>query len=613
MKDTFDFENDFQETPKKKSYADLDLGLDFDLSFLDDIDESVLDEADRAEIAQSKQEVPAKKEAPAKKPASAAKDAAPRKAAPAKKPAVSQASAQSSAKKAPVKKAADPNAAPKKQPVNPEAAAKPKKKKKKGPRIGGVIFYTLYFLFILVFFVATYFGLQWLHGWLTDYQLAQPDVKAQQVFQEVFTDPDWGALYDSAGAQDSAYEGKEEYVAYMEKKVGDQKLTYLQTSAGMSTDKKYIVSLGSEKVATFTLMDKNKVGDVSLDNLENITDIPDWQLGAVEVFFEREEVYYIVKLDGHTAYVNDVALTDDFTVQIATTRAEGYLPEGTTGASMCTQQISGLMELPTVKVTDKDGKEMTVTYDEATHTFTERTESNTMSQEQEKAALEAAKTYCLWMIEEVNDRGTIAKYFDASSKTYSDIVSIQYERWMQGHNGYEFTEASVTKFAGYGEDLFSVRVKLTMNVVRTNGTSRDYGFENSMFFKKTDSGKWLCFAMPNEDVSQPVGKVRLTFMQGDIELTTGFVDTDAREVVTPKVPVPEGQVFSGWITISENEEGSTVYNLEFLPDDTGIVAIPEGTALKPMTLYAWFQNEGEVQTPETLPAETAPTETTQGE
>jgi len=124
--------------------------------------------------------------------------------------------------------------------------------------------------------------------------------------------------------------------------------------------------------------------------------------------------------------------------------------------------------------------------------------------------------------------------------------------------------------------------------------------------------------MTPQDVSEPVGKVRLTFKQGDVELTTGFVATDAKEVVTPKVPVPEGQVFSGWITVSENEEGATVYNLEFEPDETGIVAIPDGTTLRPMTLFAWFQDESEVQQTEETPAETtaaaetAPVETTEG-
>ena len=485
------------------------------------------------------------------------------------------------------------------------------KKQKKGPRLGGVIFYTLYFMFILIFFIATYIGLNWLHGWLADYEAAQPTVKAEQVFREVFTDPNWGDLYDSAGAQDSPYEGKEEYVAYMENKVGDTALTYMETSAGLSGDKKYVVRLGEEKVATFTLVDKNKVGAVSLENLENITDIPDWQLGAVEVFFEREESYNIVKLDGHTAYVNGVALSDDFTIQIATTKAVEYLPEGTTGASMCTQQITGLMELPTVTVCDKDGNQMEVTYDEATRTFTERTESNTMSEDQKTVALDAAKAFCQWMIKEVTDRGTIAKYFDPSYEPYNNIVKTT-ELWMQSHNGYEFANEEVSDFAAYGEDMFSVRVKLDLNVTRTDSTVKTYSYAQSLFFHKSDSGKWLVFNQTNVDVSEPVGKVRLTFMQGENQLTTDFYETDAKEIITPKLPIPDGQVFSGWVTVSENEEGATVYNLEFQPDDTGVVALPEGTTLKPMTLYAFFQDASEVAA-ETVPAETAAAETAPAE
>ena len=57
-KDNFDFENETPETSGKK-FSDLDLGLDFDLSFLDDVDESVLEE------------VPEIEEAPAKEPKAA--------------------------------------------------------------------------------------------------------------------------------------------------------------------------------------------------------------------------------------------------------------------------------------------------------------------------------------------------------------------------------------------------------------------------------------------------------------------------------------------------------------------------------------------------------------
>ena len=619
-KDNFDFENETPETSGKK-FSDLDLGLDFDLSFLDDLDEPVLEEEPKIEEAP-----------PVKKPESVKKSAPVKKTVPGKE----AGNTQQPVKKAPSAKKltpaqADP-AAPKKKaastkktaPVQ-EAPAVPAKKQKKGPRVGSVIFYTIYFLFILVFFGATYLGLNWLHGWLSDFEAAQPTLKAEQVFQEVFTDPDWGALYESAGAKDSPYEGKEQYVNYMEEKVGDSKLTYMETSAGLDkTKKKFIVKLGDEKVATFTLTDRNNVGDMSLSdltNMENIddikdmADIPDWQLGAVEVFFERVGTYYIVKMGDHTASVNGVELDDTFTIQKATTVAEKYLPEGINGFVTCIQQVDGLMEVPTVVIHDKDGNPVETTYDEAARTFTAKTESNTMTDDQAKLALEAAKVYSLWMIDEEHDRAEVAKYFDATSNAYSRIVKST-ELWMQDHAGYRFENDEVTDYARYSDDIFSLKVKTDLIVTRTNGTEKVYAFNQSMFFRKNDAGNWLCFESTNVDVSEPVGKVRLTFMQGDTQLTTDFYETDAKEIITPKLPVPEGQVFSGWVTVSKNENGDTVYNVEFQPSEDGTVKLPEGNTLKPMTLYALFQDASEVAAEaaeEATPAETAPAETAAAE
>lgn len=615
-KDNFDFENEIPETSDMK-LSDLDLGLDFDLSFLDNLDESVPEEESKATetpaVKNPAPEAPAKKSAPVKK------------AAPVKKPATGEEAPKkkaASAKKAPVptdaKKPAPKKAAPK-QPAAPLEEPVTDKKQKKGPRLGSVIFYTIYFMFILAFFGATYLGLNWLHGWLSDFEAAQPTLKAEQVFQEVFTDPDWGALYESAGAKDSPYEGKQQYVNYMEEKVGDSKLTYMETSAGLDkTKKKFIVKLGDEKVATFTLTDRNQVGDMDLSglaNLENIkdmADIPDWQLGAVEVFFERVGTYYIVKMGDHTASVNGVELDDSFTIQMATTVAEKYLPEGTNGFVTCIQQIDGLMEVPTVTITDKDGNPVEVTYDEAARTFTAKTESNTVSDELDEIALEAAKVYSLWMIDEEHDRAAVAKYFDASSDAYSRIVKST-ELWMQDHAGYRFENDEVTDYARYSDDICSVRVKTDLIVTRLNGTEKVYAFNQSMFFRKNESGKWLCFESTNVDVSEPVGKVRLTFKQGDTQLTTDFYETDAKEIITPKLPVPEGQVFSGWVTVSKNEDGDTVYNVEFPSSEDGTVKLPEGTTLRPMVLYALFQDASEVSaepaTPETAPVETTSAET----
>lgn len=640
-KDNFDMDLDMDVTepaPKEKpfSFNDLDLGLDMDLSWLDDINEDTVAQEPKQEPVKAP---PAKRPAqqpaaPAKKPMEPLQTTPKKPAASAQRPANGQrppqrpANAQQGATpQRPAQRpasgqrpaTAQPNAsakAPAKRPTPPPQQPETKKKKS-GPRLGGVIFYTLYFMFILIFFLGTFIGLTWLHGWLTDYEMAQPDGKAEQVFTQLFTDPDWGALYDAAGAKDSAYEGRDAYVSYMEDKVGDSQLNYLETSAGLSGNKKYLVRLEKEKVASFTLVDKAKNENEDMTNkFKNMSRIPDWQLGAVEVFFNREGTYYIEKLDGHTAFVNDVPLTDEMTIQVATTLAEKYLPEGTTGVSMCTQQIDGLMAQPAVTIFDKSGKQMEVSYDEATRTFTERLESNTMSDEQREAAIKAAETYCNWMLAVDNDRGHAAQILDPTGTAYKDLTSIPRDQlWVQSNNGFTYDNINVSDFALYAGDIFSVRVTLDVNVTRTDGSIKNYPFNSSMFFRKNDSGKWLCFNTTNVDVSQPVGRVRLTFMNGENEVHSQFYGTDSKEIVTPVVPTPEGKVFTGWVTIEKDDSGAMVYNLQFQPDEEGKVAIPEGTILKPMTLYALFQYPGEqtaAPAEEPTAAATEAPETTEG-
>lgn len=450
-------------------------------------------------------------------------------------------------------------------------------KHRKGPRLGGVIFYTLYFMFILVFFVATFFGLQWLQGWLTDYQAAQPTTKSQEVFDQLFSYPDWGALYDAAGIEDTPYEGKEQFVSYMENKVGDATLTFKETSAGLSGDKKYFVLLGDEKIASFTLSGQTAA----------ITDIPDWELGGVELFFDRSETFYIKNTDGHTVEVNGVPLDDSHVIQIATTAAAERLPIGITGVSICTQEISDLMATPTVTIFDESGNPMEVSYDAGTHTFTEQTQANTISDDEREAALNAAKTYCLFMIEKAS-KADIAKYFDTSSEAYSVITNLSGNLWMQGNNGYRFTKEEVSDYARYSDDLFSARVSLTLNVTRKDGTTKDFGYDSTLFFRKQDTGKWLVYDATNADVNAPVGKVRLTFMNGDTVLSSEFVKTDATELDTPLVSAPEGKVFIGWYRIDKYDNGTT-YTMVFDPDENGHVTIPNGTTLEPMTLYALFE------------------------
>ena len=336
--------------------------------------------------------------------------------------------------------------------------------------------------------------------------------------------------------------------------------------------------LGDEEVASFTLSGQTAA----------ITDIPDWELGGVELFFDRSETFYIKNTDGHTVEVNGVPLDDSHVIQIATTAAAERLPiPGITGVSICTQEISDLMATPTVTIFDESGNPMEVSYDAGTHTFTEQTQANTISDDEREAALNAAKTYCLFMIEKAS-KADIAKYFDTSSEAYSVITNLSGNLWMQGNNGYRFTKEEVSDYARYSDDLFSARVSLTLNVTRKDGTTKDFGYDSTLFFRKQDTGKWLVYDATNADVNAPVGKVRLTFMNGDTVLSSEFVKTDATELDTPLVSAPEGKVFIGWYRIDKYDNGTT-YTMAFDPDENGHVTIPNGTTLEPMTLYALFE------------------------
>ena len=452
-------------------------------------------------------------------------------------------------------------------------------KRSRSPRLSGVIFYAVFFLCIFLFYVATYFGLLGLRNWLTRYEMAQPATKSEEVFEKLFSDPDWGTLYDTAGIQDTAYESKDAFANYMESTVGDSKLTYMETSTGLSEDKKYIVRLGKEKIAAFTLVDHN--------HSDSKTEIPDWQLGTIELYFAREESHRIQKLDGHTAYVNDVPLDDSTTIRISTTNAEDYLPEGITGVRVCTQKISGLVAAPSVRIVDGSGNEMAVTYDAASRSFIEQTTASTISDTERDVAINAVKTYALYMINQAGE-ADVAKYFLRGSDAYKAITDTE-RGFVQDAASRDFANETVTDYCRYSDNLFSVRVSVTLNQHRASGSVKESNIDQSLFFEKQPSGKWLCYAMTAVDVSKPMERVRLTFQDGDTMLESNFYDADSTQITCPVVSAPKGKVFSGWMTEETDESGKPVMNLVFQPDETGKVVLPAGTTLEPMTLYPLFE------------------------
>lgn len=481
-----------------------------------------------------------------------------------------------------------PREQPLQEPAEPKKAKKAKKTKKakRGPTVGTVIFYTLYLMLILGFCGALYYAYGLLNDWLVDFQAAQPTTKCEEVFQDLFADPDWAALYAQAGIEDTTYEGSEAFVTYMENKVGESELTYMETSAGLSGNKKYYVKLGEENIGYFLLEGEEQTE----------TGIPHWELSGVTLFYTRSEGITVQKMAGHTVYVNGVPLDDSFTVRSIYTVAEEYLPDDLIGLRMETQQLSGLLVEPQVTVLDENGQSLEVTYDAENDVYSAIVTDNsgtTISAEEEKVVIKAGETYALYMIEKAS-ADSLLRYYDKDSNVYQAITKMR--MWMQNCNGYEFANQSVTDYYRYSDTLFSANVYMDLNVTRTNNTVKTYTVDTTLFFEYKN-GSWKCIEMTNVDVLKQVSEVRITFMNEDVELSSLFYETNIRQLSAPVISAPEGKVFAGWYRETIDESGNKTYDLVFTPDANGIVSIPDGYELEPLTLFALFEDAEAVTEP----------------
>ena len=497
------------------------------------------------------------------------------------------------ARKAPAREM--PAAKPaKKQPVRQEAPQPVSERR--GPRLGGVIFYTLYFLFIFLFFVSVFFGLKRLQNYLVEYEGAQPTSKSAEVFQQLFNDPDWGALYEAAGIADTQYEGKEAFVTYMENLVGDQELTYQLTSTGMSEDVKYFVKLGDKRLAYFTLTGGEKNTSFNFYELfeylassSSDANIAEWRLGEIGLFYERANGYRIQTADGHVPQINGIALTDDHVIQRSGMKEDGsgFLPTGFSSSKISIYEIGGLIAEPTITVVDKSGKQMEIVYDETSGMYVEQFEAVSISEAEKNLALEALKVYAKYGVKAASN-GEVGTYFDTASSAYKGIIQTVLT-WTKPNNGISFDKDTVSNYCRFGDNMFSAYATTEMTIKLTDGGTQVKNINSTLLYEKK-GGSWKVTKMTNADVAETIGEVRLTFMNGDTVLSKDFYNIESTKLDTPMISVPTGKVFSGWYKETIQDNGTRIQTLVFVPNENGEVSIPSGTTLEPMTLYPLFED-----------------------
>lgn len=463
---------------------------------------------------------------------------------------------------------------------NPAVAEAPQKKRGK---TGTIVFYVLYFLFVAAFIVGIFVATNALRQWLVRFEASQPAHKCEEVFEELFADPDWEQIYTLSGTEDTVFEGKAAYARYMTALVGDRELTYLETSAGLSGGKKYIVRLGDEKIATYTLVNTNT------DDTQNA--IPSWHLGNVEIFFTRRHSVTVEKLPEHTVYINGVPLDHSYTIRTLETAAESYLPEGIHGYRLEQQHITSLLTEPEVTVKDAAGNDIPLTKDPETGIYRLPTVTMEATDGEKQLALNAIQAYAKYMIRAA-DLDAVKACFDTNSEIY-DVIR-KYEAWtMQSYASYAFTEPEYSDFYRYSDSLFSIRIKLQLNVKRNNGSVKPYDLNSTLFLQKQEDGKWLAIDMTNADTQKITERVYIAFYDGENLLSGTMLESDAPSLTLPEVTAPEGMVLEGWVVQEDDGNGKITLTVVFHPTENGIVNLPVGGRLEPMILYAHFKEATE--------------------
>lgn len=391
---------------------------------------------------------------------------------------------------------------------------------------------------------------------------AAPDHEG--IFQSLFAEPDWAAIYQRAGEQASKFENANAFASHMQSLVGEAALTWQQVYTDQPDTHRYLVYAQDTKIAAYT-----------------VTGGPEWALDDLELFYQPSLSVTVEARPEHTVYINGVALDDGYTIRTAETLAEQYLPEGIHGYRRKWQRVDNLLAEPEITVLDETGAPVELERDGETGIYRifEQPAAQ-MTEAEAELAREAAIADAKYAIGAMS--GTQLKsYFDETSALYKLLVTNP--RNLQKYTSSSIDEKTmeVSDFVRYSDTVFSVNVKLTQKIIRTTGTLKVYHLDKTYFFTLTDNG-YRVTAYTNEDVTAAVEQARLTFLCDDGQRDV-MVNGDAHAVSTPAVTAPAGKEFLGWATRTETEDGSVTMTVRVLPDGT-LLGTPE-----PMTLWPVYQ------------------------
>lgn len=318
--------------------------------------------------------------------------------------------------------------------------------KKKPP-----LFYIIYFSVVAVALVAIIFGLVWLRGYLAEYESARPYVTADEVFDKYFAKGDFAEIVKNTHDSDS-FESADDITLFLNEKYGGADLTYDSVSSGGDDSiQKYVVKADDRKIAEFTL---KKSGNKTKRGFEL------YEKDSFKLYYPANESVTVLVPEGSSVYVNGKELNEKYIADGGVMIVdESTLPEGLTPMKYTRYTVSGLVNVPSVKVMT-NGIENPPEYDEkAGEHISLFPSDSSLETEHKEFVMAALREYAKYM---GNDSwwGAVSPYFDPTTDLYTSLDTVE-NYFVIPHTGYRFEDEFAGEFYSYDEDTFSCRVSLT--------------------------------------------------------------------------------------------------------------------------------------------------------
>lgn len=439
-----------------------------------------------------------------------------------------------------------------------------KKEIRRGRLWRAVMFYGILIVLILGVLLIMRSAMKPLSAWLEQYEISQEDLVDDEIYELLFADPDWALLYNMVGIEDTSFEGRDEFVTYMEAKIGDDPLTYVEVPTGFEPHRRFSVRHNGQEIGYFTMIPTEATEDHS----------GSWTLGTVDLYFTRTQSVSVTILPGQTVYINKVPLDDSYTTMTYHTLVEDYLEDELHGCRYLQQTITGLLVQPEVTVLDTFGRPVPLTQDPQTGNYSvEIPTSEAITDEECQLVLEAAKAEALFSIRQI----TISKLrqsFDSASSAYSELIATSANIDVSSYLIREETIV-IDDYYRYSEDLFSVHASVTVDVTDKTGTVHSLTTDISYFFRPNSTGKFMVVERVTEDLQKPIVQVQLRYMIGDVEEVT-MVNTDSSVILAPSCTG-----MNAWGKLEADGSLTTVLLLQ----EDGTFSLAEGQMLEAMTLY----------------------------